>query len=87
MADTLTLGRRRTVRFSREDDARLEAHAQAEQRPVSEVIREAVRQLPQAAQTSAGEWILSVAQSPAPKLRDDPASAAFRAAYTRRHKQ
>lgn len=85
MSDTLTLGKRRTIRFSKEDDSRIEAQAQAQKRSVSEVIRETVRQSLHGEEPCAGDWILQVAKSPPPKARTDPASVAFRQSYKERH--
>ena len=85
MSDTLTLGKRRTIRFSKEDDARIEAQAQAQKRSVSEVIRATVRQSLHGDEPSAGDWILQVATIPPPKARTDPASVAFRQSYKERH--
>ena len=85
MSDTLTLGKRRTIRFSKEDDSRIEAQAQAQKRSVSEVIRNTVRQSLHGEEPSAGDWILQVSNIPPPKARTDPASVAFRQSYEERH--
>ena len=79
------MGKRRTIRFSKADDARIEAQAQAQKCSVSEVIRATVRQSLHGEDPCAGDWSLQVANSPAPKARTDPASVAFRQRYQERH--
>ncbi len=86
MAASNTLGKRRTVRFSIEDDRRIEAFAHMVNKPVSEIIREKVIQsIPEGGKT-ASEWILDTAKTPAPQHRPDASRDAFRKAYTERHK-
>ncbi len=85
MADTITLGKRRTIRFTREDDQRLEAQAQAKKRSVSEIIRDTVRQSFHGEEMSAGDWIIAAGQTPAPPASPSPERLAFRKAYHKRN--
>ncbi len=84
MADTMTLGKRRTVRFSHKIDRLLESRAAAENKSVSVLIRDSVVAGLQSGGMTAGEWILSVANnSPRPS---SPERLAFRKKYLARHK-
>jgi hypothetical protein len=84
MADTLTLGKRRTVRFSHKIDRLLKSRAAAENKSVSVVIRDSVVASLQDGGMTAGEWILSVANNP-PRF-SSPERLAFRKKYLARHK-
>lgn len=84
MADTLTLGKRRTVRFSTKIDRLLESHAAAENKSVSVLIRDSVVAGLQSGGMTAGEWILSVAKNP--PRPPSPERLAFRKRYIARHR-
>jgi hypothetical protein len=84
MADIMTLGRRRTVRFSSTVDRLLESRAAVENKPVSVLIRDSVVAGLQTGGMTAGEWILSVANNP--PRPSSPERLAFRKKYLARHK-
>ena len=82
MSDTLTLGKRRTVRFSEKIDRLLEAKASAENKSVSDIIRVSVKATVETGEGSAGHWILSATKGRSPR-----AASAERAAFQKRYKQ
>ena len=83
MSDTMTLGKRRTVRFAAEVDRLIAARAEAENKPVSEIIRVSVLAALQAGGMTAGDWISSMADKPARPV--SPERLAFRKKYRERH--
>jgi hypothetical protein len=85
MADTMTLGKRRTIRFSHQLDRWLESRAAAEHKTVSDFIRATVAtEMANGGQT-AGEWLLQAAKKYKPRPAD-AARIAFQKAYKARHK-
>ena len=84
MSDTMTLGKRRTVRFASAVDRRLAARAAGENKSISDIIRDSVLTGLQTGEASAGKWILNAAQKLAPRAAS-PARLAFRKAYKARH--
>ncbi len=85
MADILTLGRRRTVRFSSTVDRLLASRAAAENKPVSALIRDSVVASLQAGNLTAGEWILRAAKGRARRRAATPADIEFQKLYRERH--
>ena len=85
MADTLTLGKRRTVRFSYKIDRLLKSRAAAENKSVSVLIRDSVVANLQAGGMPAGEWILSAAEGRARRRADTPEDIEFQKRYRERH--
>ncbi len=84
MAANIKLSQRRTVRFSLETDRRLEIRATADNKSVSDVIRESVELEMAGGEASAGDWILTANRGHKPR----PASAdrlAFQKHYNERH--
>lgn len=84
MSDALTLGKRRTVRFSEAIDRLLEARASAENKSVSDIIRGSVKAGIESGESSAGSWILSVAKGRSPRAAG-PERVAFQKRYRKRH--
>jgi len=83
MSDTNTLGKRRTVRFEARIDGLIATRAEAEKKSISRVIRDSVIAGLQTGGMTAGDWILSVADS---KARSASAERlAFRKKYRERH--
>jgi hypothetical protein len=85
MADTLTLGKRRTVRFSSTVDRLLESRAAVENKPVSTLIRDSVVAGLQAGNLTAGEWILRAAKGRPRHRAGTPADIEFQKLYRERH--
>ena len=85
MADTLTLGKRRTVRFSHKIDRLLESRAVAENKSVSVLIRDSVVAGLQSGGMTAGEWILRAARGRARRRASTPADLEFQKRYRERH--
>ena len=85
MADTLTLGKRRTVRFSSKLDRLLESRAAAENKPISVLIRDSVAAGLRDGGMTAGEWILSAAKGRARRPANTPADIEFQKRYRERH--
>ena len=85
MADTLTLGKRRTVRFSSKLDRLLESRAAAENKPISVLIRDSVVAGLQTGNMTAGEWILNAAKGRARRPANTPADIEFQKRYRERH--
>jgi hypothetical protein len=83
MSDTMTLGKRRTVRFAAEIDRQIAARAAEENKPVSEIIRLSVLAGLNTDGQTAGDWIISVADKPVRPA--SPARLAFRKKYRARH--
>ena len=83
MSDTMTLGKRRTVRFAAEIDRLIAARAEAENKPVSEIIRISVLVGLQTGGMTAGDWINSMADRSARPA--SPERLAFRKKYKERH--
>ena len=86
MSDTLTLGKRRTVRFSSKIDRLLESRAAAENKSISGLIRDSVVAGLQSGGMTAGEWILSAAQGRARRPAKTPADIEFQRRYRERHR-
>ena len=84
MSDKLTLGKRRTVRFSEAIDRLLEARSSAESKSVSDIIRDSVKAGIESGEGSAGNWILSAAQERSPRAAG-PERAAFQKRHRKRH--
>ena len=84
MSDTLTLGKRRTVRFTSEIDRLLESKASAENKSVSDIIRVSVKAGIESGEGSAGNWILSATKGRSPRAAS-PERVAFQKRYRQRH--
>ena len=83
MSDTISIGKRRTVRFDSETDRLISARAAEENKPVSVIIRDSVGAGLQTGGMTAGEWLKSVAKHPARPT--SPERLAFRKKYLERH--
>lgn len=85
MSDTMTLGRRRTVRFASEVDRLIASRAAVENKSISDIIRVSVWAGLHTGEISAGNWIISAAKKRSPR-RASPERLAFRKRYQERHR-
>lgn len=84
MSDTMTLGKRRTVRFASELDRLIASRAAVENKSISEIIRLSVLAGLRTGEISAGEWIRTAAKNVSPRPAS-PERLAFRKKYQERH--
>lgn len=84
MSDTMTLGKRRTVRFASEIDRLIATRAAVENKSISDIIRVSVLLGLHTGEVSAGDWVASAAKKRV--LRPaSPERLAFRKRYRERH--
>lgn len=84
MSDTMTPGKRRTVRFSSEIDRLIASRAAVENKSISDIIRISVLAGLHTGEVSAGEWIRTAAKNVSPRP-PSPERLAFRKKYRERH--
>jgi hypothetical protein len=84
MSDTMTPGKRRTVRFASEIDRLIASRAAVENKSISDIIRISVLAGLHTGEVSAGEWIRTAAKNVSPRP-PSPERLAFRKKYRERH--
>lgn len=84
MSDTMTLGKRRTVRFASEVDRLIASRAAVENKSISDIIRVSVLAGLHTGEISAGDWVTGVAKKSSPRPAS-PERKAFRKRYQERH--
>jgi hypothetical protein len=84
MSDTMTLGKRRTVRFAPDVDRLIATRAEVENKSISDIIRVSVLAGLHTGEISAGEWVKDAAKKRVPRPAS-PERLAFRKRYRERH--